>query len=193
MPNTRSKKKGSPYKALKTPARSPRQLDEGSNKKAKSSKKSSRMDRMEEQIAALTSVITSQLGIGGHHNVTPPRVKHSPRSTPKRRRCRTERRERAFPPLPEAIDDDPLRQNERRMNAGEIKWDDYDEMQRERLMICLSAPPTQKMVFPCPHFSAGNCDHTVSHEEAQLSLRHICPFCYAAGGGGQTRSPHFQV
>ena len=282
MPNTRSKKKVSPYKALKTPARSPHRRHETSPKKAKSRKKSSRMDRMEEQIAALASLVTTHMNLGPQGYTTP--TKEAPR-TPKKRRRRHDRLEYAFPPPPEAIDDDPgihdqitdaltkldpaykpsggkkstvkrphmfipkrlrdqrLKVSEQedvqfphfvtgmagmvlslmddqaspaaaacrhlreaaedhilrpwkvvrdwsktlfdRMNAGEIEWDDYAEMQRERLMICLSAPPKQPTVVPCPYFSAGNCEYTSCHEEGELSLRHICPFCYAAGGGRQ--------
>ena len=72
-----------------------------------------------------------------------------------------------------------------RLALAEIAWDDYDEMQCERIKTCFSAPPAVTTIVPCPHFNAGNCEHSVGHEEGTLSLRHICPFCYASGAGRQ--------
>ena len=72
-----------------------------------------------------------------------------------------------------------------RMSLGELAWDDYDEIQRERIKLCFSAPPRMSAIVPCPHFNGGNCEYDACHEEGPLSLRHICPFCYAAGGGRQ--------
>ena len=72
-----------------------------------------------------------------------------------------------------------------RLALAEIRWDDYEEMQRERMMICFSAPAITPIVVPCPYFSAGNCQHKSCHDEGALALRHICPFCYASGAGRQ--------
>ena len=287
MPNTRSTKKGSPYKALKTPHRSPRNGGD-THKKAKSKKKNkdaSRMDRMEEQIIALTSLVSAHLSMASGEATTPTKKKdRAEADSPKR--AKTKRRDKAFLPPPEAMADDPAIEEQivdaikyldpsfrttggkkstpgpstrphlyvpkrfrmpkaseqedfpfpqfvtgmagmvlsmlddqsspaaaacrhlreaaedhitrtwsvvrewsktmfDRLNLGEIAWDDYDEMQRERIKICFSAPPKVPIIIPCPYFSAGNCEFTEGHEEGQLSMRHICPFCYASGAGRQ--------
>ena len=285
-PSTRSKKKASPYKALKTPARSPRSSrDTPPKAKSGKRKRASRIDRMEEQIAALTSLLSAQLVIGNHEGedeefseVTPEAVRSPPRKGGKKKR-----RDRPFPPPPQALADEPGLQDQidsalqllnpsfkptggkkamvtkphlyipklfrssktseqenvpfpqfvtgmagmvlamlgdqsspaaaacrhlreaaedhitrpwsmvrewsktmfDRLNIGEIAWDDYDEMLHERIKLCFSAPPKVPMVVPCPYFSAGNCEHSACHDEGDLSLRHICPFCYASGAGRQ--------
>ena len=288
MPDTRSKKKSTSHKALKTPKRvtpvspavPPRRV------KSKRKKGDSRMDRMEEQIAALTSLVSAQLSIAAQRQETPERQITSETPTPKKKVKRRPRRA-AFPPPPEAMAaapgiqehihealkqldpsykptggkntepatakphlfipkrprDSKLKVSEQedipfahfvtgmagmvlsmmddqaspaaaacrhlreaaedhitrpwptvrewsktlfdRLALGEIEWDDYEEMHRERIKICFSAPPKVATIVPCPFFSAGNCDHTNCHEEGDLSLRHICPFCYVAGGGRQ--------
>ena len=254
----------------------------------KSNKKNTgRMDRMEQQIAALTSLVTAHLTGGGvkpsenspPHDQAPVNVRPAPLQGP----AKPVRRERTYPPAPEAMVEDtglheqitealkrldphykatggkkntvpkphffvPKRHKNakageqedipfpqfvtgmagmvlsmiedqsspaaaacrhlreaaddhitrpwstvrewsktmfERMTLGEIMWDDYDEIQRERLKICLSAPPTVPIIVPCPKFSAGNCEHSSCHDEGTFSLRHICPFCYASGAGRQ--------
>ena len=288
MPDTRSKKpRDSPHKALKTPRH--KQKGPGSPNPAKSGKKrkgsgSSRMDRMEEQIAALTSLITAQMAVGTPRGRQQETTSSSPEASPPRKGGKPARRSKAFPPPPEALTSEPeipesiaeaLRQLDPsfkaiggkksmgtrphlfipkryrpmkaseqedipfthfitgmagmvllsmlddqsspaaaachhlheaaedhisrpwstvrdwsktmfdRLNLGEIAWDDYEEMQRERIKICFSAPPKVAIVVPCPHFSAGNCPQSACHDEGELSLRHICPFCYASGAGRQ--------
>ena len=269
MPETRSKKKASPHKALKTPRSMSPKGSPATPKKAKSKRKRSegRMDRMEEQIVALTSLITSQLTM----EAQAPQLESPPREKTPKKKLKQRTRHTAFPPPPEAMAAAPgiqeyineaikqldptykttggkradptitakphlfipkrfrdpgLKASEQedipfphfvtgmagmvlsmlddqaslvpalestvrewsktlfdRLQLGEIEWDDYAEMRNERIKIYFSAPPKVTTIIPCPFYSAGNCEYNTSHEEGQLSLRHICPFCYAAGEG----------
>ena len=76
-----------------------------------------------------------------------------------------------------------------RLALGEIRWDDYEEMQRERLMICFSAPAITPTIVPCPYFSAGNCQHILL---PAIAGREFCPLAAldAMLAGAPRASPH---
>ena len=70
-----------------------------------------------------------------------------------------------------------------RIDRGEIRWDVYGEIQRERMMIHLNWSLLEKGIYPCHHYNAKNgsaCDEPDSHTENGFTHRHVCAYCHYA-------------
>ena len=74
-----------------------------------------------------------------------------------------------------------------RIERGEISWNHYNEIQRERLHSALAWVPPEKALYPCALFNGKACQEPDSHTEDGVTFRHVCAYCHYANN---TIKPH---
>ena len=68
-----------------------------------------------------------------------------------------------------------------KIQRGEVTWNEYSEIQRERLRNNMVWVPQEKVVYPCALYNAKGgsvCDAPDSHKESGITARHVCAHCY---------------